>query len=84
MAAADASAADSKSDDSKPADTPVVAFAQRDDSDNSRDVWYEDLLATLGSILAAASVAWFLIGRAPPRRDGSEQMLIYKTEPLRR
>jgi hypothetical protein len=86
MAAADnMPAADSELADSKPADTPVIAFAQRDDSNNSRDIWYEDLLATLGSILAAASAVWFLIGRAPPRRGGgSEQMLVYEIEPMRR
>jgi hypothetical protein len=85
MAAADAPIADSRSDDNKSADIPVIAFAERTDGDNRRDIWYEDLLATLGSILAAASAAWFLIGRAPPRRDGgSEQMLIYEVEPMRR
>ena len=77
--------ADSEPADSKPEDSPIIAFAQRDDSDNSRDIWYEDLLATLGCLLAAASAAWFLIGRAPPRRDrGSEQMLVYEIEPVRR
>jgi hypothetical protein len=81
----DMPAADSKPADSKIADNPVIAFAERDDSDNSRDVWYEDLLATLGCLLAAASAAWFLIGRAPPRRNGgSEQMLVYEIEPMRR
>jgi len=86
MAAADnMPAADGEPADSKPADTPVIAFAQRDDSDDSRDIWYEDLLATLGCLLAAASAAWLLIGRAPPRRDGgSEQMLVYEIEPMRR
>jgi hypothetical protein len=70
--------------DSKPADTPVIAFAEREDTGNSRDVWYEDLLATLGGVLAAASAAWFLLGSAPPRRDGSEPMLMYETERMRR
>jgi hypothetical protein len=86
MAAADnMPAADGEPADNKPADTPVIAFAQRDDSDDSRDIWYEDLLATLGCLLAAASAAWFLIGRAPPRRGGgSEQMLVYEIEPMRR
>jgi hypothetical protein len=78
-------AADSEPADSKSVDTPVVAFAERADGDNSRDIWYEDLLATLGCLLAAASAAWFLIGRAPPRRDGgSEPMLVCETEPMRR
>ena len=70
--------------DSKPADTPVIAFAERDDTDKGRDVWYENLLATLGGVLAAASAAWFLLGSAPPRRNGSEPMLTYETEPMRR
>jgi trimeric autotransporter adhesin len=70
--------------DSTPADTPVIAFAEREDTGNNRDVWYEDLLATLGGVLAAASAAWFLLGSAPPRRDGSEPMLMYETERMRR
>jgi hypothetical protein len=70
--------------DSRPADTPVVAFAEREDTGNSRDVWYEDLLATLGGLLAAASAAWFLLGSAPPRRDGREPMLMYENERMRR
>jgi hypothetical protein len=70
--------------DSKPADTPVIALAEREDTGNTRDVWYEDLLATLGSVLAAASAAWFLLGSAPPRRDGSEPMLMYEKESMRR
>jgi hypothetical protein len=86
LAAADnVLAAGSEPADGKPADTPVIAFAERNDSDNSRDIWYEDLLATLGCLLSAASAAWFLIGRAPPHRDdGSEQMLVYEIEPVRR
>ncbi len=86
MAVADTSAANNMfAAESKPADTPVIAFAERTDGDNSRDIWYEDLLATLGCLLAAASAAWFLIGRAPPRRDdGSEPMLVYEIEPMRR
>jgi hypothetical protein len=76
--------ADMAAADSKPADTPVIAFAEHEDTGNSRDVWYEDLLATLGSVLAAASAAWFLLGSAPPRRDGSEPMLTYETERMRR
>jgi hypothetical protein len=70
--------------DSKPADTPVIALAERDDTSKSRDVWYEDLLAILGGVLAAASAAWFLLGSAPPRRDGREPMLMYETERMRR
>jgi hypothetical protein len=76
--------ADMAAADSKPADAPVIAFAEHEDTGNSRDVWYEDLLATLGSVLAAASAAWFLLGSAPPRRDGSEPMLTYETERMRR
>jgi hypothetical protein len=48
------------------ADTqPVVALARQDDSDNGRDVWFEEILATLGGALAAGSAAWFLFGAAP-------------------
>ena len=48
------------------ADTPpVVALARQDDSDNGRDVWFEEILATLGGALAAGSVAWFVFGAAP-------------------
>ena len=61
-----------------------VALAQQDDGKSSRDVWYEELLATLGGAFAAASVAWLLIGFAPPRRDGRDRMLIYETERMTR
>jgi hypothetical protein len=44
---------------------PVVALARQDDSDNGRDVWFEEILATLGGALAAGSVAWFMFGAAP-------------------
>jgi hypothetical protein len=86
MAIADAPAANNMpTADGEPADIPVIAFAERTDGDNSRDIWYEDLLATLGCLLAAASAAWFLIGRAPPRRNGpGEQMLVYEIERMRR
>lgn len=62
----------------------VVALAQQDDGKSSRDIWYEELLATLGGAFAAASVAWLLIGFAPPRRDGRDRMLIYETERMTR
>ena len=62
----------------------VVALVQQDDGKTSRDVWYEELLATLGGAFAAASVAWLLIGFAPPRRDGRDRMLIYETERMTR
>ncbi len=54
--------------DTQPA--PVVAAAQQDNSDNSRDAWFEEILATLGGALAAGAVAWFLFGTAPRRRYG--------------
>ena len=61
---------------------PVVAMAsmakQDDGNDKSRDLWYEKLLMTLSGGFVAASVAWLLIGSAPPRR--SEPMLTYETE----
>jgi hypothetical protein len=53
------------------ADTqPVVALARQDDSDDDRDVWFEEILATLGGALAAGSVAWFVIVGAPRRMYG--------------
>jgi ribonuclease E len=65
---------------------PVVAMAsvaQRNDgSDKSRDLWYEKLLMTLSGAFVASSVAWLLIGSAPPRR--SEPMLTYETERMTR
>jgi len=62
---------------------PAVALAQQAGG-KSRDAWYEGLLATLGGALAAASVAWFLIGFAPPRRDDRDRILIYETERMTR
>jgi len=53
--------------DTRPA--PAVAAAQQDNSDDSRDTWFDEILATLGGALAAGAVAWFLFGAAP-RRDG--------------
>ena len=65
---------------------PVVATAsvaqQDDNTDKSRDLWYEKLLAALGGAFVASSVAWLLIGWAPPRR--MEPMLTYETERMRR
>jgi hypothetical protein len=49
---------------------PVVVLARQDDSDDSRDVWFEEILATLGGALAAGAVAWFVFGAAPQRRYG--------------
>lgn len=54
--------------DTQPA--PVVAAAQQDNSDDSRDAWFEEILATLGGALAAGAVAWFLFGAAPQRLYG--------------
>jgi hypothetical protein len=51
--------------DTQPA--PVVAVAQQDNSDDSRDAWFEEILATLSGALAAGAVAWFLFGAAPQR-----------------
>jgi hypothetical protein len=61
-----------------------VAVAQQDDSDKSRDAWYEELLATLGGALAAGTVAWLLIGSAPPRKDGRDRILTYEIERMTR
>jgi len=54
--------------DTQPA--PAVAVAQQDNSDDSRDAWFEEILATLGGALAAGAVAWFLFGAAPRRSYG--------------
>jgi hypothetical protein len=53
-----------------PQPVPAVAAAQQDDSNDSRDAWFEEILATLGGALAAGLVAWFLFGTAPQRRYG--------------
>jgi len=54
--------------DTQPA--PAAAVAQQDNSDDSRDAWFEEILATLGGALAAGAVAWFLFGAAPQRMYG--------------
>jgi hypothetical protein len=54
--------------DTQPAS--AVAPARPDDGNDSRDAWFEEILATLGGALAAGSVAWFLIGAAPRRSYG--------------
>jgi len=41
--------------DTQPA--PTVALAQQDNSDDSRDAWFEEILATLGGALAGGAVA---------------------------
>ena len=52
-----------------PQPAPVVA-ALEDDSDDSRDAWFEEILATLSGALAAGVVAWFLFGATPRRMYG--------------
>jgi hypothetical protein len=54
--------------DTQPA--TAVAAAQQDDSNDSRDAWFEEILATLGGALAAGAVAWLLFGAAPRRSYG--------------
>ena len=49
---------------------PVVAAVQQDNGDDSRDLWFEELLATLGGALAAGLAAWFLVSVAPQRMYG--------------
>jgi hypothetical protein len=49
---------------------PAVAAAQQDNSSDNRDIWFEEILATLGGALSAALVAWFLFGAAPQRMYG--------------
>jgi hypothetical protein len=51
-----------------PQPAPVVAVVQQDNSDDSRDAWFEEILATLSGALAAGAVAWFLMIGAAPRR----------------
>jgi hypothetical protein len=61
------------SDQNAAADTlpaPAVAAALADNSDDSRDAWFEEILATLSGALAAGAVAWFLFGAAPQRMYG--------------
>lgn len=53
-----------------PRPVPVVAAARQDDSNDSRDAWFEEILATLSGALAAGAVAWFLFGAAPQRSCG--------------
>jgi len=50
--------------------TPAVAAAQQDNSDDSRDTWFVEILAALSGALAAGVVAWFLFGAAPQRSYG--------------
>jgi hypothetical protein len=54
--------------DTRPA--PAVAAAQQDNSDDSRDTWFVEILAAFSGALAAGVVAWFLFGAAPQRRYG--------------
>ena len=49
---------------------PAAAVAQQDNSDDSRDAWFEEILATLSGALAAGAVAWFLFGAAPRQSYG--------------
>jgi hypothetical protein len=54
--------------DTRPA--PAVAAALQDNSDDSRDAWFVEILAALSGALAAGVVAWFLFGAVPRRRYG--------------
>jgi hypothetical protein len=54
--------------DTRPA--PAVAAARQDNTDDSRDTWFVEILAALSGALAAGVVAWFLFGAAPQRRYG--------------
>lgn len=59
--------------DQKPEATSTVAMAsvpqQDQDSGTSRDLWYEKLLAMLSGAFVASSIAWIMIGSAPPRPE---------------
>jgi hypothetical protein len=70
VASAELSSSSDRNAASDPQPAPVVATAQRDSSDDSRDVWFEEILATLSGALAAGAVAWFLFGAAPRRMYG--------------
>jgi hypothetical protein len=48
----------------------AVAAAQQDNSDDSRDAWFEEILAALSGALAAGVVTWFLFGTGPQRSYG--------------
>ena len=54
--------------DTQPA--PAAAVAQQDSRNDSRDAWFEEILATLSGALAAGAVAWFLFGAVPRRSYG--------------
>ena len=54
--------------DTRPA--PAVAAVQQDNTDDSRDTWFVEILAALSGALAAGVVAWFLFGAAPQRSYG--------------
>lgn len=77
----EANAIDLAADASHPATPAVVALARQDDGQNSRDAWYEKLLAILGGAFAAASVAWFMIGSAPPIQTEQADMPVERDEP---
>jgi hypothetical protein len=53
-----------------PQPAPVVSAAQEDNGDDSRDAWFEEILAALSGALAAGVVAWFLFGTGPRRSYG--------------
>ncbi len=53
-----------------PQPDPAVAAALEDNSNDNRDAWFEEILATLSGALAAGTVAWFLFGAVPRRRYG--------------
>jgi len=53
-----------------PQPDPAAAAALEDNSNDSRDAWFEEILATLSGALAAGAVAWFLFGAAPQRSYG--------------
>ncbi len=85
--AQDQPAALDQTPETAPAVVATESVVQQDDgsnNSNSRDLWYEKLLATLSGAFVAASVAWLLIGSAPPRRDSREPMLTYETERMTR
>ncbi len=70
VAAAEPSLSSNQNAAADPPPAPAVAAAQQDNSDDSRDAWFEEILATLGGALAAGLAAWFLFGTVPQRMYG--------------
>jgi hypothetical protein len=64
---AESKAADDDTADATPASHAVFAAPARDDARAGGKSWTAQVLAALGGAIAAAAVAWFLIGSGPVR-----------------